>query len=95
MFILLWKVIKIVHYIIKLKNVEVRAGSTAGLTNEVVGLFERPGTSPGVHVIPFRKTVTARFITIQILGTGILQINGLRINQLSPKGKIEFLNKWF
>ena len=43
--------------------------------------FTGPGESNGVCVIPFKAITVVKFITIQIRGKGILQINGLRFNE--------------
>ena len=65
----------------RLKDVEVRAGMSPGLDNDVVGTFTGPGTTGGVHTIRFNRKVKASYIVIQIKGTGILQVNGIRFNE--------------
>jgi len=70
----------------RLKNLEVRAGMLAGLGNKVVGTFKGPGTTGGKTVIVFKKAVVAKYITLQIKGKGTLQVNGIRLNEVSlPK----------
>ena len=51
------------------------------LTNEKVGEFPGPGATGKGYFIQFSKSVDAEFITIQMKGTGSLQVNGLRIKE--------------
>ena len=57
------------------------------LTNEKVGEFPGPGATGKGYFIQFSKSVDAEYITIQMKGTGSLQVNGLRIKEA---GKLSF-----
>ena len=65
----------------RLVNLEVRAGVSPGLTNEVVGRFAGPGFTGGVHLIKFDRVVMVQYLSFQIMGNGNLQVNGIRVNQ--------------
>ena len=65
----------------RLVNLEVRAGLSSGLTNKVVGRFPGPGVTGGEHVIKFDREVNAEYISFQIKQIGILQVNGIRVNE--------------
>ena len=65
-----------------MKNILIRAGmKREPLTNEKVGEFPGPGATGKGYFIQFSKSVDAEFITIQMKGTGSLQVNGLRIKE--------------
>ena len=61
---------------------EIRAGQTKGLTNEVVGWFKGPGVTRGEHVVQFSHQVTATFISVQMKQKGQLWVNGMKVNQI-------------
>ena len=63
----------------RLKNVEIRAGMRPNLSNRIVAVFRGPGRTGHTHVVRFRPHVVAKYITFQLRGRGILQINGIKL----------------
>ena len=68
----------------RLSNVQIRAGMLPGVENEILGFFKGPGHTGGVHVIPLEKTVSATYLYFHMKGSGVLQVNGVRLNQDVP-----------
>ena len=66
----------------RLKNLVIRAGtSIANKGNDpVVGHFDGPGWTGGVHRIVWTSPTEASGFTIQMAGTGIVHINGVKID---------------
>ena len=73
-----------------LHDLEIRAGLTAGLSNEIVGTFKGPGTTGGIHVVRFTSRKLVEYLTIQSKptdgSTTTLEINGLIFNEAPPQG---------
>ena len=67
-----------------MRKLEIRAGMKGErfALNEVVGRFEGPGKTGGHHIVQFEKPVVAQFLAFQLkMKKGILQINGIRLNE--------------
>ena len=72
----------------RLENLEVRAGTKNDNTNEIVGTFQGPGVTGEKHVVQFTKPVVADFLTFTLKKqNGILQINGIYLNEMPAIGK--------
>ena len=70
-----------------MKNLEIRGGMSYDVTDPVLGEFKGPGTSKGVHLIPFEKPSEVLFLKFQLkLSDAHLQINGIQLQ--IGKGKI-------
>ena len=73
----------------RLRNVQVRAGLTDSLTNNIVGTFKGPGTLSGRHIIQFASSVLVEYMTFQIIGEQeVLHINGIRLNEVDAMGML-------
>ena len=55
------------------------------LSNPVIGEFNGPGTTGGVHKILLNESVTVKFLSFQIKSRGTLQINGILLGQSESK----------
>ena len=78
----------------RLENLEVRAGTKNDNTNEIVGTFAGPGVTGAKHVIQFTKPVVADFLTFQLKQNGVLQINGIYLNDMPAFGKNNFQDEY-
>ena len=72
----------------RLENLEIKAGMKNDMTNEIIGTFKGPGRTGVKYLIPLTKTVVARYLTFQLNKTkGVLQIEGIKLNQRQSHGK--------
>ena len=77
----------------RLKELEVRGGMNNDLTNPVIGQFKGPGTTGGVHSIPFKVPTLLRFISFQMKTQDYLQINGIGL--CYSEGRFNLDSKYF
>ena len=65
-----------------MQKMEVRGGLENGLTNNVIGWFEGPGITHGVHVVRCKGATVVMFVSFQVkMMDAYLHINGIRLNE--------------